>query len=103
MSNRFVLIGAGSGAGMGQLAPFIIIGVLFYFMLIRPQQRQRREQQAMLSAVKTGDKVMTVGGIFGMVTNVKDDTVTVKIADNVKIELSRGHISRVVEKAETNE
>ena len=83
--------------GSGSMLPMLVImGVLFYFMIIRPQQRQRRQHQEMLRAVKTGDKIMTGGGIIGMVTNVKDDTVIVRIADNVKVELSRSHISRVI-------
>ena len=85
--------------GSGSMLPMLVImGVLFYFMIIRPQQRQRRQHQEMLRAVKTGDKIMTGGGIIGMVTNVKDDTVIVRIADNVKVELSRSHISRVMPK-----
>lgn len=95
MINYMLAIGGGSGSMLPML---VIMGVLFYFMIIRPQQKQRREHQNMLSAVKTGDKIMTSGGIIGMVTNVKDDTVIVRIADNVKVELSRSHIARVMPK-----
>ena len=91
--SSFLLIAQG---GTQQLLLFAVIGVLFYMMLIRPQQKQRRVHQAMLAAVKTGDKIMTVGGIIGLVTNVKDDSVTVKIADNVKVEVFRSHISKVL-------
>ena len=91
--SSFLLIAQG---GTQQLLLFAVIGVLFYMMLIRPQQKQRRAHQAMLAAVKTGDKIMTVGGIIGLVTNVKDDSVTVKIADNVKIEVSRSHVSKMI-------
>jgi len=86
------------GAGGAQLMLFVVIGVLFFVMIIRPQQRQKREHQQMLQALKTGDKVMTVGGIMGMITNVKDNSVIVKIADNVKVEVSRSHISRLIQK-----
>lgn len=95
------ILAQGGGAG-GMLPMLIIMGVLFYFMIIRPQQKQRRDHQAMLQAVKTGDKIMTVGGIIGMVTNVKEDTVIVRIADNVKVELSRNHISRVIQRQNEN-
>lgn len=100
---NFVLVSQGS-AQMQQLLIFAVIGVLFYMMLIRPQQKQRRAHQAMLGALKTGDKVTTAGGIMGIITNVKETSVIVKIADNVKIEISRGHISKVIPKTtETNE
>jgi preprotein translocase subunit YajC len=95
MMNYMLAIGGGSGSMLPML---VIMGALFYFMIIRPQQKQKRDHQNMLSAVKTGDKIMTAGGIVGMVTNVKDDTVIVRIADNVKVELSRSHISRVIPK-----
>ena len=85
-------------SGTTQIMLFAIIGVLFYVMLIRPQQKQRKQHQQMLSAIKTGDQIMTVGGVLGLITNVKEHTVMLKIADNVKIEVFRSHISRVIKK-----
>ena len=64
--------------------------------MIRPQQRQKRQHQDLLSNLSKGDKVITIGGIHGTVTGIKGDTVIVKIADNVKVELNRSSISKVV-------
>jgi len=75
---------------------FVIIGVLFYVLLLRPQQRQRKEHQQLLTRIKTGDKVITVGGIHGLVTNVKNGTLVLKIAEGVKIEVSRDAIRAVI-------
>jgi len=80
-----------------QMAPIFFIGVIFYFLLIRPQQKQRKEHQALIAAVKSGDKVVTSSGIHGMIANVKEQTVILKIADNVKIEIDKAAIT-IVEK-----
>ncbi len=72
---------------------------LFYFMLIRPQKRREKERQALLGAVKTGDRVLFGGGFLGTVANVKDKTLVVKIADNVKVEVVRGAVSQVLDKS----
>ncbi len=84
------------------LPMLIILGGIFYFLILRPQQKQRKEHQIMLGNLKKGDKVITIGGIHGMITNIKDKIVVVKIADNVKIELSRSSIAQVV-KSKTEE
>ena len=80
-----------------QFAPLLFIGVIFYFLLIRPQQKQRKEQQKLITALKTGDKVVTTGGIHGMISNVKDRTVLLKVADNVKIEIDKASVATVLE------
>ncbi|HPJ57755.1 MAG TPA: preprotein translocase subunit YajC [Kiritimatiellia bacterium] len=83
---------------------FVWLGLmvaLFYFMLIRPQKRREKERQALLSAVKTGDRVLFGGGFLGVVANVKENTLVVKIADGVKVEIVRGAVSQVLEKGET--
>ena len=85
---------------------FIWLGLmvaLFYFMLIRPQKRREKERQALLSAVKTGDRVLFAGGLLGVVANVKDKTLVVKIADGVKVEVVRGAITQVLEKGDVPE
>lgn len=90
--------GAGSGGGgngLISLIPFAIIFVLFYFLLIRPQQKKQKQQQALVEAVKKGDKIITTSGIWGTVTNLGKDTVTLQIADNVKIKMQRENIARV--------
>ena len=83
-----------------QLAPLFFIGIIFYFLLIRPQQKQRKAHQALLAAVKTGDKVVTNSGIHGMIANVKEQTVLLKVADNVKIEIDKAAITGI-EKADS--
>lgn len=78
-----------------QMAPLFFIGVIFYFLLIRPQQKQRKAHEALISAVKTGDKVVTSSGIHGIIANVKDKTVLLKVADNVKIEIDKAAITGI--------
>ena len=74
----------------GMIVPMVCIGVIFYFLIIRPQSKRQKEQLAMVSALKTGDKVVTNGGIHGIISNVKEgSTLILKIADNVKIEIDK--------------
>ena len=75
--------------------PFFLILMVFYFLIIRPQQKRQKEHAALVSSVKTGDKVITNSGIHGIVANVKDRTVIVKVADNVKLEFDRAAITSV--------
>ena len=78
-----------------QLLPFAFIFIIFYFLLIRPQQKRQKEHQKLLSDLKTGDKVITTSGIHGLIANVKETTFLVKIADNVKIEVDKNAIASV--------
>lgn len=78
-----------------QFLPLVIIAVLFYFLLIRPQQKKQKEHQQLVSSVKTGDKVVTAGGIHGIVANVKESTFLVKVAENVKIEFDKSSVTSV--------
>ena len=90
--------GAAAGGGAGgilSLVPFLLIFVIFYFLLIRPQQQKQKQQQTLLDAVKKGDKVVTTSGIWGTVTNLGKDTVTLQVADNTKIKMQRENISRL--------
>ncbi len=76
------------GSGIGQFIPLILIFVIFYFFLIRPQQKKVKEHKAMVESLKKGDKVVTSGGITGIITRVIDnDKVEVEIAENVKVEI----------------
>jgi preprotein translocase subunit YajC len=77
------------------LIQFIPIIVIFYFLLIRPQQKRQKEHQKLMEALKTGDKVVTSSGIHGIIANVKDKTIIVKVADNVKLEFDRAAITAV--------
>src|SRR5579871_5093404 len=84
-----------TGQLLQMIVTFGILGVMFYFLLIRPQSKQRKDQENLIKNVKTGDKVLLNSGMFGIVTNVKDKTLMVKIADNVKVEVIKTAISSV--------
>ena len=77
------------------VVPFIALIAIFYFFLIRPQNKKQKETEKMLSALKKGDKVVTIGGIHGVISSVKEKTVIVKIDDNCKVEFNRSAISGV--------
>ena len=78
------------------MLPFLFMIVILYYVMIRPQQKRQKEQVAMANALKTGDRVVTASGIHGMISNVKDRTVIVKVADNVKLEMEKSAITNVV-------
>ena len=80
---------------LSSFIPIILIFIIMYFVLLRPQMRRQKDQQKMISALKTGDRVVTSAGIHGIITNVKDTTVTVKVADNVKLEMEKSAINAV--------
>ena len=84
-----------TSAGLLSLIPFVLIFIVFYFLLILPQQRRQKKQRELLEAIKKGDKVITSSGIWGTVTNLDKETVTLQIADNTKIRLQRDHISSI--------
>jgi preprotein translocase subunit YajC len=84
-----------TGSTILSFLPFVLIFVIFYFLLILPQQKRQKKLKAMLEALKKGDKVVTSSGIWGTITNLGKETVTVQIADNTKIKVQRDHISRV--------
>jgi preprotein translocase subunit YajC len=99
-----LLFGAPQGAGgqpasgMEQImsfAPFILIIAIFYFLIIRPQNKKQKETQKMLSELKRGDKVVTVGGVHGTIVSIKDSSVILKVDDNVKIEFNRSAVATV--------
>lgn len=91
------VLAADPGAGSGwllQLAPFALIFGIFYFLLILPQQRQRRKTQEMLANLMTGDRVVTSGGIYGTIVGFRDtDVVQLQVASQVKIEVSRSAVA----------
>ena len=81
------------------LLPIILIFVIFYFLLIRPQKKQQDEHKKMIAALKKNDEVITAGGIHGTIVNVKDHTVTLKVDDNVKVEVQKSSIATMKRKA----
>ena len=93
--------GGSGGFDLVALAPLALIFVVFYFLLIRPQQKKQRAHKQMIGAVRRGDNVLTNGGIFGRVTKVvDDDRLQVEIADNVRVHVARSMISDVMTRAE---
>lgn len=87
--------GAGEGtAAIGSLLPFLLIGLAFYFLLIRPQRKRQQEQKAMISSLGVGDDVVTIGGIHGEILDMTDDTVELLIADEVVVTIARNAVSR---------
>jgi len=85
---------SGMGAGLTQLLPFVLIFGIFYFLLILPQQRQRRKTQDMLTNLKTGDRVLTSGGVYGTIVGFKDASVVqLQVASQVKLEVARSAIT----------
>ncbi|HXX57820.1 MAG TPA: preprotein translocase subunit YajC, partial [Thermodesulfovibrionales bacterium] len=85
----------GPGAMFTSLLPLILIFVIFYFLLIRPQQKRAKEHKQMIENLKKGDKVVTSGGIYGVVEAVGANTLTLKIAENVKVKFGKGYIASV--------
>ncbi len=85
--------GQGAGGGLMGFLPLILIFVIFYFLLIRPQQKRAKEHKTMLDNLKKGDKVITSGGEYGVVEEVKTNTVLVKIAENVRVKYGKAYIA----------
>lgn len=94
---------AGQASPWSSLIMLAIMFAIFYFLLIRPQQKRVKEHQTMLANLQKGTDVVTNGGIIGKVTNIADDTVTLQVADNVKIKFQKSAIQQVLgEQAEAN-
>src|SRR5262252_6463522 len=93
-----------AGNPLGGLTTIIWMAAMFiilYYVMIRPQTKRQKEQQRLISALKTGDRLVTTAGIHGMITNVKETTITVKVADNVKIEMEKSAVTNVFKPAES--
>jgi preprotein translocase subunit YajC len=81
---------------VSSLLPFLLIILVFYFLILRPQQKRQKERQRLLESVKKGDKIITSGGMHGTVEGVEDKTVLVKIADNIKVKVERSAVATIV-------
>src|SRR4030042_6927389 len=81
--------GSGQGVGgiFGSLVPLVLIFVIFYFLLIRPQQKKAKEHKSMIENLKKGDKIITSGGVYGIIESVGTNTITVKIAETTKVKI----------------
>ena len=86
-----------SGAqSMLSFLPMVLLMVGFYFLFIAPQRKKQKEHEKMLASLQSGDEIITTGGIFATITNVKDDRFVVRIADNTKVEIGKGFVQTVV-------
>ena len=87
------------GSTLMSFLPLVAIIAIFYFLILRPQNKKQKETQKMLSALKKGDRVVTIGGIHGVIQSVKETTVIIKVDENTKLEFNRGAISTVSSQA----
>lgn len=93
--------GGGSGSVLIQFMPIILIFLVFWFMIIRPQKKQQDKRKSMIAALKRGDRIVTNGGLHGTVKDVKGDRVVATIAEGVKVEISKSAIGGVIDEAES--
>ena len=101
ISPAYAQAATGGGSGFEALLPLVLIFVVFYFLLIRPQQKKMKSHKEMLGAIRRGDKVVTGGGIIGTVTRVVDDhELSVEISKGVRVKVQRGTISAILAKPE---
>ena len=84
--------GGEGGGGFSTFIPLILMFVIFYFLLIRPQQKKTKEHRQMVSSLKKGDRIVTSGGLHGRITGLSDTTLTVEIADKVRVKVSRANV-----------
>ena len=89
--------GGGNGGGIMSVLPLMIgMFAIMYFLIIRPQQKQRKDRESLLAPIKKGDRVVTTGGLYGTVVGLSDHTVTLKVAEQVKMEFERSAVGRIV-------
>lgn len=81
---------------IGPFVPLILLFVVFYFLLIRPQQKQRKNRQDMLGSLKKGDRVVTIGGIYGLIKEIDENAVSLRVAENVNFKFARTAVDRVI-------
>jgi preprotein translocase subunit YajC len=105
ISPAYAQAAGGDGFGaMGQFLPLILIFVVFYFLLIRPQQKKQKVHREMLASLHRGDRIVTAGGIVGTITKVNSDTeLTVEISDGVRVRVMRGMVSDVMARTEARD
>lgn len=96
----YAMGGGGEGAaGFSGFIPIILMFVIFYFLLIRPQQKRQKEHRSMISNLKKGDRIITSGGLHGRITGMDDTTLTVEIADKVRVKVARANVSAMSQTA----
>jgi len=92
--------GAGQAGGIAGFLPIIILFAIFYFLLIRPQQKKAKEHREMIANLKKGTRIITSGGIYGTILSIDDTTIGLEIAEKVKIKISRGNVAAVISDSE---
>jgi preprotein translocase subunit YajC len=92
--------GEGGGNPLMMFIPIIMVFVVFYLLLIRPQQKKQKEHQRLLTELRKGDKIVTNGGLYGVIVDAKEHVVVLKIAEDVKVEIVKSAIATVIEKKE---
>ncbi|UCG14173.1 MAG: preprotein translocase subunit YajC [Deltaproteobacteria bacterium] len=90
--------GGGQGGGFAAMVPLLLMFAIFYFLLIRPQQKKQKVHRALLSDLKKGDMVVTVGGLHGKITGLTDTVVTLEITEKVRVKVGRSYIAGMVSK-----
>lgn len=106
--SEFLAQASAPGQPQGGIGPMMIVGYLLlfaamYFFMIAPQRKKQKEHEKLISSLQSGDEIVTNGGIYGTITNVKDDRFVVRISDNTKIELAKGFVQTVLKKPEAAE
>jgi preprotein translocase subunit YajC len=86
----------GQGGGFSAFIPLILMFAIFYFLLIRPQQKKAKQHREMISSLKKGDRVVSTGGLHGVITGISDDVITMEIAPKVRVKVSRGSVAGAV-------
>jgi preprotein translocase subunit YajC len=93
----------GGGNSLTMILPMVLMVVVLYLLMIRPQQKRQKQWQAMLAAIKTGDRVTTAGGIRGIILSIKDDTIVIRVApDGIKMEVAKNAIASVTTNDDTS-
>ncbi|MEI6875709.1 MAG: preprotein translocase subunit YajC [Spirochaetota bacterium] len=92
--------GDATGSMLSTLIPFALVFVIFYFLIIRPQNKKQKEAKKMIEAVKKGDKVVTIGGVHAIVDKVKETTIVLKVDDNTRMEFSKSAVATVLAKSD---
>ena len=93
--------GGGTGGGMSAFIPLILMFAIFYFLLIRPQQKKAKQHKTLLASLRKGDRIVTSGGLHGLITGVADDVVTMEIAPKIRVKVSRGSVSGILKRDES--
>lgn len=88
-----LLMPADGQGGWAALIPLVLTVAIFYFLLIAPMRRRQKQQDQMIAELKTGDRVVTSGGVYGTVVGIKDDRLTLRVADQVKIEVAKSSVA----------